>query len=98
MHGYPRPWFVSGGWAVDLFVGRLTREHHDVEIGAFHSDQDALRRHLARWNFSRIRSGAWRPWAVGERIDLPEFQLQAMSDEVEPLVFDIFLNPLDGSD
>ena len=26
------PWYVAGGWALDLFHGEQTREHHDVEI------------------------------------------------------------------
>ena len=33
MTGFDRPWFVSGGWAIDLFVGRVTREHEDIEMG-----------------------------------------------------------------
>ena len=35
MAGFPHPWFVSGGWAIDLFVGRVTREHGDREMGIF---------------------------------------------------------------
>ena len=27
------PWYVAGGWAVDLHLGRPTREHEDLEIG-----------------------------------------------------------------
>lgn len=26
-------WYVAAGWALDLFVGGLGREHHDLEIG-----------------------------------------------------------------
>jgi hypothetical protein len=29
----PAPWYVLGGWALDLFLGRQTREHEDAEIG-----------------------------------------------------------------
>jgi hypothetical protein len=25
-------WAIAGGWAVDLFLGRVTREHEDLEI------------------------------------------------------------------
>lgn len=25
-------WAVAGGWAIDLFLGRLTRDHEDLEI------------------------------------------------------------------
>lgn len=27
------PWYVAAGWALDLFVGGLGREHGDLEIG-----------------------------------------------------------------
>jgi Aminoglycoside-2''-adenylyltransferase len=26
------PWYVAGGWAIDLFLGGQTREHADIEI------------------------------------------------------------------
>jgi hypothetical protein len=26
------PWCIAAGWALDLFRGRQTRDHHDVEI------------------------------------------------------------------
>jgi hypothetical protein len=27
------PWYVAGGWAIDLFLGGERREHEDLEIG-----------------------------------------------------------------
>ena len=27
------PWYVAAGWALDLFRGKQTREHPDIEIG-----------------------------------------------------------------
>lgn len=30
--GVAAPWYVAGGWAVDLFCGERTREHGDTEI------------------------------------------------------------------
>jgi hypothetical protein len=98
MDGYRRPWFVSGGWAIDLFVGQVTRTHKDVEVGAYHADQDALSAHLAAWRLSRIRNDAWERWRDGDPIELPEFQIQALSDVLAPHIFDVFLNPLDGPD
>ena len=32
MSGFPGPWFVFGGWAIDLFLGEVTRAHSDVEM------------------------------------------------------------------
>jgi Aminoglycoside-2''-adenylyltransferase len=28
------PWFVAGGWAIELFLGTQTREHEDLEIAS----------------------------------------------------------------
>ncbi len=27
-----RGWYVCGGWALDLFLGRVTRAHKDVDV------------------------------------------------------------------
>jgi hypothetical protein len=31
--GIAAPWYVAGGWALDLFLGGERREHDDLEIG-----------------------------------------------------------------
>jgi Aminoglycoside-2''-adenylyltransferase len=28
----PFPWWIAGGWAIDLFVARPTRAHHDLDV------------------------------------------------------------------
>jgi hypothetical protein len=30
--GVKAPWYIAAGWAIDLFLGRQTREHEDLEI------------------------------------------------------------------
>ncbi len=35
----PVPWFVCGGWAVDCFLGVVTRDHKDVDVGIARTDQ-----------------------------------------------------------
>jgi hypothetical protein len=49
MSGYPRDWSLCGGWAVDAWLGRLTREHGDVDLSVFAEDQGALFEHLRDW-------------------------------------------------
>jgi putative ABC transport system permease protein len=46
LQGLTCPWFVAGGWALDLFLGRVTRPHHDVDIALFREDQRQLRSHF----------------------------------------------------
>jgi hypothetical protein len=43
---YGRPWALCGGYAVDAHLGRVTRDHHDVDVAVFHEDQRALFAHL----------------------------------------------------
>lgn len=35
-------YWVFGGWAVDFWVGRITREHDDIDIAAWRDDSDAI--------------------------------------------------------
>lgn len=36
---FPGPWWIAGGWAIDLFVGRQTREHADIDVLIRRDDQ-----------------------------------------------------------
>jgi aminoglycoside-2''-adenylyltransferase len=90
MRGVGVWWAVAGGWAVDLWLGEQTREHHDVEVVVKRQDQQAMRAGLVNeWELCSLDppGSGWRPWG-GEPIELPAFQLQARSPSSE---FDIFL-------
>jgi hypothetical protein len=49
LEGLDVPWYLCGGWAVDAFLGRVTREHHDVDIAVFLQHQHIVREHLPDW-------------------------------------------------
>ena len=49
MSTYSPPWALCGGWAVDAWLGRLTRHHGDVDIAVFVNDRRALFELLAGW-------------------------------------------------
>lgn len=42
------PWFFAGGWAIDLFLGRETRAHGDIEIGIYRKNQMQLCRFFSK--------------------------------------------------
>jgi len=50
MASAPFPWWISGGWAVDLFVGHETRSHDDIDVGILRRDQAAFAAHCAGWD------------------------------------------------
>ena len=46
MAKFNKTWFIAGGWAIDLFLGKETREHKDIEIAIFRKDQLNLKTYL----------------------------------------------------
>ena len=34
--------WLFGGWAVDFWVGRVTRPHDDIDVAAWHADRDTI--------------------------------------------------------
>jgi hypothetical protein len=80
MVGFPAPWYVAGGWALDLFLGRLTRPHADVDVALFRADQSALRAYLDGWEWMKAipgQPGRLDPWIQGQELTLPVHELHA---------------------
>jgi hypothetical protein len=59
------PWWIAGGWAVDLFLGYETRKHADIEIAVLRKDQLELRRALAGWDLRIADLGSLEEWEQG---------------------------------
>jgi uncharacterized protein (DUF952 family) len=77
MAGYRRPWWVAGGWALDLVLGYKTRPHADLEISMLACDQQALFDHLRGWDLRLAAPGQSLPPWDGSRIQSPFHQVWA---------------------
>jgi hypothetical protein len=79
MSGFDHPWFIAGGWAIDLFLGHIRRPHKDLDFTIFRRDQLALQQHLASFDLKKIvdrdNQSYPEPWPQGEWLDLPIFQV-----------------------
>ena len=42
MADFDAPWWVAGGWTLDLWMERQTRPHQDVDIMILRGDQQKL--------------------------------------------------------
>ncbi|HEX2143280.1 MAG TPA: hypothetical protein VHG10_02110 [Glycomyces sp.] len=61
------PWWIAGGYAIELAVGRPFREHGDVDVLLLRRDQLVVQRVLDDWEWwAADPPGRLRPWARGE--------------------------------
>jgi hypothetical protein len=91
------PWWVSGGWAIDLFLGRQTRDHHDLDAGIFRGDQLALQSHLESWELAAADPlGTLRPWIIGEVLPAPVHDIWCRRDGAGPWELQLMLNEGDS--
>jgi aminoglycoside-2''-adenylyltransferase len=51
------PWWIAGGWALDLFRGRRTRRHSDLDVGVLRRDVATLLHVFSRWDVFEAKDG-----------------------------------------
>lgn len=64
--GVTAPWCVAGGWAVDLWHGRTTRDHEDLEIAVPRACFGEIRAALPDLEFDVVGSG--RRWPLDSSV------------------------------
>lgn len=63
----PVPWWIAGGYAIELAVGHAFREHGDIDILLLRRDQLAVQQALPSWEWwAADPPGTLRPWRRGE--------------------------------
>lgn len=98
MYGFPAQWCIAGGWAIDLFLGRETRQHADLELAIFREDQVYLHKHFSDWMFQRINDGHCADWSAGETLLLPIHEIHARSKTHAPFALEFLLNERTADD
>ena len=52
------PWWIAGGWALDLFLGQVTRPHGDIDVGIFRRDAPSVCATLSDWELFEAQAGS----------------------------------------
>jgi hypothetical protein len=60
------PWWIAGGWALDLFLGRETRPHKDLDVGILRKNAPEILEALRGWDFFEAQDGALFRLDAGE--------------------------------
>lgn len=90
-------WWISGGHALDLALGRTWRLHEDTDVGVARHDLGALHGLLSSWDLHVAAGGKLTPWR-GEPLDVGRHQNNVWCRLTldGPWVLDVTIS--DGSD
>jgi hypothetical protein len=103
LRGLASPWWIAGGWALDLFLGRQIRPHADIDVLILRPDQLTVQHHLSNWQLHKTGQSTpskLAPWPPGEHLDWSSgvFSLWARRHDDDPWRFQLLLMETDGPD
>jgi hypothetical protein len=99
MSSYQRPWALCGGWAIDAWLGRISRDHGDVDLSVFDTDHRELVEQLADWQLiahTSVRDDASTGQWDGRRLPVPSHLHARSPADAGPLPEDGICNPEQG--
>ena len=96
MKQYAHPWWIAGGWAVDLHVGHQTRDHKDVDVAVLRRDLPELHRVLRDWDLRYAApTHELLPWD-GSPFDPPTHAVWARRCPGDPWLCEFLTEETDG--
>lgn len=96
MSGATVPWYVAAGWALDLFHGRQTRKHGDIEIAIPAAKFHEVRDRFAGYAFDVVGSGRIWPNASLDVVAATR-QTWLRDPATGNYLLDVFREPHDGN-
>jgi len=96
MSGLCVPWWIAGGWAIDLFLGCQTRTHGDTDVLIRRDDQLEVQRHLADWDLHKTQQPGLKPWPAGEFLKRPVNDIWCRRTPESPWALQLMLLDTDG--
>jgi hypothetical protein len=92
---FPGKYWIAGGWAIDLHVGRKTREHKDVEIAIARNDQQLLLQLPDLSRIEYIENRTVKIWK-GQRLELPVHEMYCHFNSGH--ILEVLLNEFTAAD
>ncbi len=96
--GIAVPWWIAGGYAIDLAAGRTTRAHDDIDILILRRDHRIVRGHLAAWECHMADPpGALRPWPGGTALPDQVHDVWCRANADDRWRFQLMVDEVDGA-
>src|SRR4051794_4598563 len=92
-------WWLAGGWAIDAFLGRRTRDHDDIDVQILRPEHVAVRAALSEWDaHAADPPGTLRPWPVGEELAPEVHDIWVRRSAGDPWRFQLMIADVDGDE
>jgi hypothetical protein len=95
-----QPWYIAGGWAIDLYLQQQRRDHKDVDIAVFRQNQLAFQEYFLDrgWKLWKYIGDSVQvePWSIGEELKLPDRGVLAEPRNATMPRIDILLSEIKG--
>jgi hypothetical protein len=92
-------WWLAGGWALDLFLGRVTRPHDDIDVQILRRDHIRIRKALASWDMHAADPpGTLRPWPIDEELPVSVHDVWCRRSPDEPWAFQLMIADTEGDE
>ncbi|MQA85546.1 MAG: amino acid transporter [Streptosporangiales bacterium] len=97
--GCQAPWWIAGGYAIQLAVGRTVREHTDIDVQVLRRDQLTVQQALPDWQWhAAAPPGSLRPWRPGERLEAGVHHIWCRPGPGQPWRIQIMLDESSADD
>ncbi len=99
--GLDAPWWIAGGWALDLHLGRQTRPHHDIDVQVLREHLPAVRETLRGWDLHAAAppgAGTLRPWPEDEVLPAALHDIWCRPSPTAPWALQLMVADTDGAD
>jgi Aminoglycoside-2''-adenylyltransferase len=90
------PWWIAGGWALDLYLGTQTRIHADLDLGIFRCDVCKVLRCLPSWEFFEAHEGVLTRLVAAEDLRPEVHSLWSRPASDVPFILEWLLEESEG--
>jgi hypothetical protein len=102
LSGFRKPWFIAGGWALDLYLNKKTRAHKDIDIVILRRDQHFLQEYMKGWTVKKVipesDGGYMEDWIEGELLEHPVHEIHAYRVSKKPSNLEFLLEETSGEE
>ncbi len=93
------PWWIAGGYAIELLVGHTLRSHGDIDVLLLRRDQQKVHEILDGWDIQAADPpGTLRPWYAGEWLPVGIHDIWCREHPDGPWRVQIMLDEADGDE